>query len=72
MAIPGTAAGERGSSTKVAEPGAEYKILSPKEQSKKLKQLEDRMYLHAKNLEFEEAAMTRDEIKLLQEEILGA
>ena len=72
VAIPGTAAGEGGASTKVAEPGAEYKILSPKEQSKKLKQLEDRMYQHAKNLEFEEAAMTRDEITLLQKEILGA
>ncbi len=72
VAIPGTAAGEGGALMKVAEPGAEYQALSPKEQAKKLKQLEDRMYQHAKNLEFEEAAKTRDEIKLLQEQILGA
>ncbi len=72
VAIPGTAAGEGGALMKVAEPGPEYQALSPKEQAKKLKQLEDRMYQHAKNLEFEEAAKTRDEIKLLQEQILGA
>ncbi len=52
---------------KVAEPIAEYKVLSPKNLGKKLKQLEDAMYKHAKNLEFEEAAKIRDEIKALQE-----
>jgi len=34
---------------------------------KKLKQLEETMYRHAKNLEFEQAAKIRDEIKVLQE-----
>lgn len=51
---------------KVAEQSADYKGLSPKQMSKKLKQLEETMYKHAKNLEFEQAAKIRDEIKLLQ------
>jgi excinuclease ABC subunit B len=55
---------------KVAEPQAEYKVLSPKQLGKKIKQLEDAMYKHAKNLEFEEAARLRDEIKILQEQVL--
>ncbi len=56
--------------SKVSEQAAEYKILSPKQLSKKLKQLEDAMFRHAKNLEFEEAAKIRDEIKRLQEQAL--
>ena len=52
---------------KVAEQAAEYKVLSPKQLGKKLKQLEEAMYKHAKNLEFEQAAKIRDEIKVLQE-----
>jgi excinuclease ABC subunit B len=53
----------------VAEPAAEYKPLTPKQAAKTLKQLEDKMYQHAKNLEFEEAARVRDQIKLLQAEM---
>jgi excinuclease ABC subunit B len=37
---------------------------------KKLKQLEEAMYRYAKNLEFEQAARIRDEIKVLQEHML--
>jgi excinuclease ABC subunit B len=44
--------------------------MTPKQASKKLKQLEDAMYQHAKNLEFEQAAKIRDEIKVLQELML--
>ena len=40
--------------------------MTPKQAGKKLKQLEDSMYQHAKNLEFEQAAKIRDEIKVLQ------
>lgn len=54
----------------VAEPQADYHSMTPKQLSKKLKQLEDAMYQHAKNLEFEQAAKLRDEIKLLQEQVL--
>jgi excinuclease ABC subunit B len=52
---------------KVAEPSADYITISPKQLGKKLKQLEEAMYKHAKNLEFEQAAKIRDEIKGLQE-----
>jgi len=56
---------------KVAEFPADYKAaMTPKQASKKLKQLEDTMYQHAKNLEFEQAAKIRDEIKVLQELML--
>jgi excinuclease ABC subunit B len=55
---------------KVAEQAAKYKSLTPKQLGKKLKQLEDAMYKHAKNLEFEQAAQIRDEIKALQDRAL--
>ena len=56
--------------SKVAEYSADYKAMTPKQLGKKLKQLEDAMYQYAKNLEFEQAARIRDEIKVLQEQIL--
>ncbi len=52
---------------RVAEEEAAYGRLSPKELAKKLKALEDAMYEHARNLEFEEAARVRDEIRHLKE-----
>lgn len=52
---------------KIAEEQALYATLSPAQLAKKLKQLEDKMYEHAKNLEFEEAANTRDELKHLRD-----
>ncbi|NOS88475.1 MAG: excinuclease ABC subunit UvrB [Methylococcaceae bacterium] len=71
VAIPGSggAANDKKAS-KVAEPSPDYQVLTPKQLGKKLKQLEDAMYRHAKNLEFEQAAKIRDEIKLLQERVL--
>lgn len=57
--------------SKVAELSADYKAMTPRQAGKKLKQLEDTMYQHAKNLEFEQAARIRDEIKLVQEQILA-
>ncbi len=57
--------------SKVAEKTGEYQVLTPKQLGKKLKQLEDAMYKHAKNLEFEEAAKLRDEIKGLQQQVIA-
>jgi len=51
----------------VAEAAAEYAALSPKQMAKRIKQLEDQMYRHARDLEFEEAAKVRDQLKELQE-----
>jgi len=51
---------------KVAETTAQYAGLTPAQMAKKIKDLEKRMYQHAKDLEFEEAARIRDEIRELQ------
>ncbi|MEJ2466259.1 MAG: excinuclease ABC subunit UvrB [Candidatus Thiodiazotropha sp.] len=57
---------------KVAEEELEYAELTPKQMAKRLRQLEDQMYRHAQDLEFEEAAKVRDQIKSLQERGLVA
>ncbi len=51
---------------KVAETAAKYAPMKPAELKRALKQLEDRMYEHARNLEFEQAAKIRDEIEVLK------
>ncbi len=51
----------------VAEAAAEYASLTPKQMAKRIKQLEDQMYRHARDLEFEEAAKVRDQLKELQD-----
>jgi excinuclease ABC subunit B len=55
----------------VAEELITYSAMSPKELQKTLKGLEEKMYQHAKNLEFEEAGRVRDEIRRIQEKNLG-
>ncbi|MFT5226449.1 MAG: excinuclease ABC subunit B [Polaribacter sp.] len=55
-------------SDKVAEATKEYQGLSAKQLSKALKKLENKMYEHAQNLEFEDAAKTRDKIALVKEQ----
>ena len=44
-----------------------FNIVEPKERKKLIKALEKEMLEHAKNLEFEEAAVLRDEIERLKE-----
>ncbi|MCK5644264.1 MAG: UvrB/UvrC motif-containing protein, partial [Gammaproteobacteria bacterium] len=56
---------------KVAEEEAEYGALTAKQLNKKVEQMEQQMYKHAQNLEFEEAANMRDKIKKLEEAQLG-
>jgi excinuclease ABC subunit B len=51
---------------KVAQEVAEYAALTPQQMARKLKALEKAMYQHAKNLEFEDAARIRDQIRELQ------
>lgn len=70
VAIPGAGSKVAKVDNKVAETLADYHALSPKQAAKTLKKLEDQMYQAAKNLEFEEAARIRDEIKLLKSEIV--
>jgi len=56
---------------KVAEDSSEYTGQPPELLMKKIKQLEDRMYKHARDLEFEEAANLRDEIQRIRTYGLG-
>ena len=55
-------------SDKVAEATKEYSGLNAKQLDKALKKLENAMYEHAQNLEFEDAAKTRDKIALVKEQ----
>ncbi|WJI16832.1 MULTISPECIES: excinuclease ABC subunit UvrB [Pseudoxanthomonas] len=57
---------KRGKGRKVAEPTEDYGALSPQQISARLKTLETRMYQHARDLEFEDAARLRDEIQKLK------
>ncbi len=65
------ARGVPGRLAKVAEPRGGYAGVSPEMLMKKIKQLEEQMYRHARDLEFEEAARLRDEIEQLRTEGLG-
>jgi len=56
---------------KVAEEVAEYAALSPEILARKVIKLEKQMYQHAQNLEFEDAARVRDQIRHMQESNLG-
>ena len=53
---------------KVAEAAPSYDHLSAKQLNARLKQLENSMYDHARDLEFEEAARVRDEIASIKEQ----
>ncbi len=55
---------------KVAEEAGRYEVMTRKELEQKIKTLEEQMYSHAQNMEFEEAARLRDEIKVLQEKFI--
>jgi len=57
---------------KVAEEVAEYGALTPQQMARKVKELEKQMHQHARNLEFEEAARVRDQIKHLRDGGLAA
>lgn len=56
---------------RVAEEGLEYAKLSPAQLIQKIKKLEQQMYKHARDLEFEAAARLRDEIRKVQKYGLG-
>jgi len=56
---------------RVAEELHNYGHLTPKQLSHRIEQLEQQMYRHARDLEFEEAARLRDEIRHLKKGSLG-
>ena len=55
----------------MAEEHVDYKTLDPHQVAAKLKALEDRMYKHARDLEFEDAARVRDQIRKLKDASLA-
>lgn len=50
-----------------AEELATYSVQTPAQLGKNIKKLEKQMYSHAKNLEFEQAGMIRDQLKQLRD-----
>ena len=69
MQLGGVSKVQNKASRKVAEPAASYHRLSPNELAKEIKRLENQMFDHARNLEFEQAANLRDQIHELQQQL---
>ncbi|RLA42993.1 MAG: excinuclease ABC subunit B [Gammaproteobacteria bacterium] len=72
-------AGRRGQGRKVADSRGSYEVggpvknLSPSELAKQIDAMEQLMYEHARNLEFEEAALVRDRLdELKRQHFVGA
>jgi len=63
----GNTRGRKNRQSRVAEPAMEYAAMPPEQMARRIKQLEERMYKHARDLEFEEAARLRDEIRQIKE-----
>ena len=55
----------------VAEQAADYAVMDPAQAAKRIQELEQRMYQHARDLEFEDAAQVRDQIRRLKEASLA-
>ena len=70
--VPGSRSKKRKGMAKAAEENARYEneLRSPSEISKRIRQLEEKMYALARDLEFEAAAQMRDEIGKLRERLL--
>ena len=62
--------GRRGHKARAAEDRAEYAALSPDQAARKIAELEEQMYKHAENLEFEDAAAKRDKIAAIKQQLL--
>jgi excinuclease ABC subunit B len=57
---------------KEAQTRAKFEDMTEKQLAKEIKKLEKQMMDHAKNLEFEKAAQTRDQLALLRQRVFGA
>ncbi len=64
---PGMVKVGRGKGRKVAEPAEDYAAMSAAQAAAAMKALEEKMHQHARDLEFEEAAQARDELRRLKE-----
>jgi len=54
-----------------AQAAATFKTLTPKALEQRIRELEAKMYQHAQNLEFEDAANTRDELHALRDQFIA-
>ncbi|GAB3728168.1 excinuclease ABC subunit UvrB [Luteimonas pelagia] len=68
---PGQVKAGRGKAAKVAEDADDYGPLPPAELAARVKALEEEMYRHARDLEFEAAAAVRDRIRRLKDASLA-
>ncbi len=68
---PGMVKAGRGKGRRVAEVADDYATMSPRELASRQQALEQKMYQHARDLEFEDAARVRDEIHRLKDASLG-
>ena len=64
---PAAARAASGRGRKVAEKSEDYARMDPAKLASRLKALEQQMYQHARDLEFEDAARVRDEIRKIKE-----
>ena len=55
-----------------AQARAEAEDMSEKDIAREIKRLEKRMLEHARNLEFEQAARVRDQLRILKQQVFGA
>ncbi|HHC5060290.1 excinuclease ABC subunit UvrB [Aeromonas veronii] len=55
---------------KAAEPQGEYHARSASEIAKEIKRMEEQMFQHARDLEFEQAAALRDQVQRLRSELI--
>ena len=67
--VPGSRSNKRKAMAKAAEENARYEaeLRSPSEITKRIRQMEEKMYQLARDLEFEAAAQLRDEIQKLRD-----
>ena len=56
----------------VKESESDYRTLAPEQALQKIKKLEEKMFRHARDLEFEQAAQLRDEIGRITRRCLGS
>ena len=68
----GKAGRGKAAARQVAEPAGDYAAMDPTQAARRIQELEQRMYQHARDLEFEDAAQVRDLIRRIREEALGA
>ncbi|WP_342245637.1 excinuclease ABC subunit UvrB [Pseudomonas sp. OTU5201] len=70
--VPGSRSNKRKAMAKAAEESARYEaeLRSPSEITKRIRQMEEKMFQLARDLEFEAAAQMRDEIQKLRERLL--